>query len=86
MKRIVQITSAILAIWLFACIYLQSYPAGQSDMASNDIYEVHEDSGVLTKIYINASGHVYPYTATAVTFTCLLLVLVIIIVCGPNLD
>jgi len=48
-------------------------------------FTTSENSQVLQRIEIDASGHVYPYTATAVTFSCLLVVLVVIIVCGVQL-
>jgi hypothetical protein len=47
--------------------------------------DVSSSTDVLTRVDMNAAGHVYPYTATAVTFSCLLAVTMIIICMGGQL-
>lgn len=42
------------------------------------------DSAFLASLEINATGHVYPYTATVVSLSCLMAVIMVIICLGSN--
>lgn len=68
---------ALGGVFLFYSQMPQSSGHGDSSLLA--------DQQILSKLDMNATGHVYPYTATLVSLSCLLAVIMIIICMGSNL-
>ncbi len=77
--------SILIIIFASTILFLHNQPSGDFLLEFSAPVDQFSSSGVSTRIDINASGHVYPYTATAVTFSCLLAVTMIIICLGGQL-
>jgi hypothetical protein len=79
--------ACFLLIFAWSLLFLQGKDLFVTqEFSDNSAFDQHYSTiDVLTRLEINAAGHVYPYTATAVTFSCLLAVVMVIICMGGQL-
>lgn len=82
MAKSTHFLNALLLVGLGAIFLFYSHLPQPISHEGNAIYA---DKEILQAIEINATGHVYPYTATVVSMSCLLAVIMVIICLGSNL-
>lgn len=77
--------SILLVAFAWVLLFLHQQSGAPFEKEFSTPSDASSTIDIFTRVDINASGHVYPYTATAVTFSCLLAVTMIIICMGGDL-
>ena len=90
MARIFVTRNVILTLVMLAILQLWSthvimYKAGFEQVSATSEWCVDSNSGILQRIAVNSSNHLYPYVATIFTCGCILVVIIAIIMFGGDL-